>query len=97
MLKGQNGFDETGSARGRFGVADLGLHRTQCAAGRVVGEHQLESGELGDVAGLGRGAVRFEQFDGRRRVAGALVGAAQCLGLTFGARCVDAGGTAVGG
>ena len=97
MLKGQNGFDETGSARGRFGVADLGLHRTQCAAGRVVGEHQLESGELGHVAGLRRGAVRLEQFDGRRFIAGALVGAAQCLGLTFGARRVDAGGTAIGG
>ena len=97
MLQGQNGFDESGRACGRLGVADLGLHRPQCAAGGVVVEHQLESGELSHVAGLGRGAVRFEQFDGRRRVARPLVRAAQCLGLTLRARCVDTGCAAVGG
>ena len=96
MLKGQNGFDETGSTRGRLGVADLGFHRTQSAAGRFVVEHQLESGEFGHVAGLGRGAVRLEKFDGRRIVAGPLVGATQSLGLALGARCVDAGRAAVG-
>ena len=97
MLKGQNGLDETGSASGRLGVADLRLHRTQSTAGRVVVEHELESGEFGHVAGLGGGAVRFEQFDGRRLVASPLVGAAQGLGLPLGARRVDAGRAAIGG
>ena len=62
-----------------------------------IGEHRLEGGELGNVAGLGRCAVRFEKSDGRRLVAGTFVGAAQSLGLPFRPRRVDAGCPPVGG
>ena len=97
MLQRKNGFDESGGTCRRLGVADLRLHRAECDRAPSVGEHRLEAGELGNVARFGRGAVRLDEFDRRRVVAGAFVGAAQCLGLPFGTRRVDAGCAPVGG
>ena len=97
MLKRKGSFDEAGGTCGSLGVADLGLYRPQCDSRPVTGEHRLETGEFGDVAGLGRGAVRFDQFDGGRLVADTFVGAAQSLGLAFSARRIDAGRAPVRG
>ncbi len=91
MLQCQNRLDQPGGSGCRFGVAYLGLDRAECDARRVVGEHGFESGELGDVTGFGRGAMRLEQFHRRRCVTGVLVSETECLGLTLRTWCVDAG------
>ena len=95
MLQCENGLDQTGGAGSGLGVTDLGLHRTQRGPRRLPGEHRLETGELGDVTCLRRGAVRLDEFDGVRRVAGMLVCPAQRLRLSFRARCVHARGASV--
>ena len=97
VLKCQNCLDEPSCTCGSLGVPDLGLHRSQRAPGRVPGEHRLETGELGDVTRLRRGAVCFDEFDGRGRVAGVFVGSSQSFGLPFGAWRIDAGCLTVGG
>ena len=96
MLQRKNGLDEAGGTCRGLRVTDLGFHRAQRNPRRGVGEHRLQSGELGDVTRFGRGAVRLDQFDRRGVVAGALVRAAQRLGLSLGTGGVHAGGTPVG-
>ena len=95
VVQGHDGLEEARGARRGLGVADLGLHAAQGAPLRVslgrggLGEHGAQALELGGVAGLGAGAVGLEELDGARRVAGALVGAAQGLGLARGQGGVD--------
>ena len=87
-------------AGGATGVADL---RFDAANGHRAGlgaagfEHRAQAPDLGLVAGLGAGAVRLHQLNFRRRDAGALIGSAHRLDLTFVTRRENALGAAVAG
>ena len=75
-------LDQARRAGRRLGVADLRLHRAERAPlrgrrGPLASNASLQALELGGVAGLGAGAVRLDQLDRLRAVAGRLVGAAQ--------------------
>ena len=100
VVQGHDGLEHPRGARGGLGVADLRLHRAERAplpvgAARLA-EGDLEPLELGGVAGLGGRAVRLDELDGVRPVAGDLVGAPERARLALGQRRVDALAAAVG-
>ncbi len=100
VMEGEGGLDEPGRARGRLGVADLGLHRTDRGPGALAAGGPVDLGQgldLGGVAHRGPGAVALDELDGRRGDPGQAVGLAQGLRLALGARRVDGLAPAVGG
>ena len=99
LVQGESGLENSSSAGGGLGVTDLALHGPE--GDKLVGrlgrrpplsvlEGELESTQFGDVAGLGAGAVGFDQLHGVWGVAGDFVGAAQGHGLSGADRGVDA-------
>ena len=100
VMQRHDSLEQARRPRGSFGVADLRFDRAQRAPLMVfasAAKRQLESGEFGDIAGLGAGAVRFNQFHRFRTKARHFIGTAQRTCLTFRERGVDAVGASVGG
>ena len=65
MVERENRFHHTGCARRGFRMADLRFNRTDGApAARLAGrrKHFGQPSDLGRVADLGAGAVRFDQL-----------------------------------
>lgn len=100
VIEAERGLHHRGRAGGAAGMADLRLdaadgHRARLGAAGL--EHRAQALDLGFVAGLGAGAVRFHQLDLGRGNAGAFVGALHRLDLAFVARRENALGAAVAG
>ena len=92
VVERQRGLDQTGRARGRLGVADLRLDRTQSAPrasrpGPLI--HLLKGFQLDRVTHLRARAVRFHQLDRIGRDPGQVIRLAQRLDLSRGAGGVN--------
>ena len=86
MPEGQQGFDDTGSARSGQQMPDHGLDRPEGAlppAPAGLAPQRAQAGELGCIPHRGAGAVAFDEVHIRRRPAGGGVSRAHGPQLAF--------------
>ena len=86
VMQRQGRLDQAGHTRGRFGMADVGLGRSdqqRCVTPLGPAEHAAEGLQFDRIAGAGAGSVAFDVLDGSRVDARVLAGGFEKFDLAF--------------